>query len=367
MITVVLVDDMRPALRELEFLLKKYPEINITGMYTDPLTAIEEIAQLKPQVVFLDIHMPQLQGIDAASRILNSSPKTDIIFVTAFDQYAVEAFELHALDYLLKPVDEVRLEKTIVRLQEKTPTKKTMQAKKLKISCLGQLRVGWEDQEPIKWRAEKTKELFAYLLQNAGRGISKDELLDQLWSDAEPTKAIRQLYNGIYYIRKALQEYGIDESLVSIGSNYTLELGSVDYDVSYYYKFEKGNYAETIGELEILDNLYAGDYLEAEYYPWADYEKERLGKLFQQCLIKLAKLYKEQKQYAKAESKLIKAYVRNPYEEGTTELLLRLFMETGEKSKAVRHFNAYSKLIEDELGVKPGQELVKLYQSMDDE
>jgi len=166
MITAVLVDDMRPALRELEFLLKKYPEISISGMYTDPLAAIEKIGEMKPQVVFLDINMPQLKGIDAGSRILDLSPETDIVFVTAYDQYAVEAFEVHAMDYLLKPVAEKRLEKTVVRLQKKFSKAKEKHSLKLQIRCFGRFQMGWEGREPIKWRTEKARELFTFLLQN---------------------------------------------------------------------------------------------------------------------------------------------------------------------------------------------------------
>jgi len=119
MIRAVLVDDERPALRGLEHLLKNYSEVSIIGMYTNPLIAIEEIGFLKPQVVFMDINMPQLKGIDAASRILDLSPDTDIVFVTAFDQYAIEAFEIHALDYILKPISTERLGKTIERMMMK--------------------------------------------------------------------------------------------------------------------------------------------------------------------------------------------------------------------------------------------------------
>jgi chemotaxis response regulator CheB len=81
MIKAVLVDDERPALRGLEHLLKSYPEISISGMYTNPLKAIDEIGQLKPDIVFLDINMPQLKGIDAATRILDSS-RTRILYLS---------------------------------------------------------------------------------------------------------------------------------------------------------------------------------------------------------------------------------------------------------------------------------------------
>lgn len=364
MIKAVLVDDERPALRRLENLLKTYQEITIAGMYTSPLKAVDEIGHVKPHVVFLDINMPQLQGIDAASKILDASPDTDIIFVTAYDQYAVEAFELHALDYILKPITPDRLYKTVARVTKRKPVVQECSDQKLLIKCLGCYKVAWENQEPIKWRAEKTKELFAYLLQNQGRDISKGELLDKLWEEDDPDRAIRQLYNGIYYIRKALEEYGVDRSLISIGSNYNLKLGPVDYDVGRLYELEGSNQADSLETLEEMESLYAGGYLEGEDYPWAYFERENLGKLYQQCLIKLSRQYIEKKQFEKAESKLTKAYTQNPYEEIVTELLLKLYMETGEKSKAVRHFNSYSKLIKEDLGIKPDNKLYELYQSM---
>ena len=358
MITAVLVDDMRPALRELEFLLKEFPEISITGIYTDPLTAIEKIGEQKPQAVFLDINMPQLRGIDAASRILDLSPDTDIVFVTAYDEYAVEAFEVHALDYLLKPVSPERLKKTAERLMKRKPLLRESNKRQLQIKCLGRFQVAWEGEEPIKWRAEKTRELFAFLLHKQGKNISKDELLDKLWPEDEPEKAIRQLYNGIYHIRKALEQYGIDRSLISIDSSYHLKLGSVFYDVQRLYELGKGAPAGGIEALEEAESLYAGDYLQDEDYPWAFFERENIGKLFQQCLLRLSEQYIVEKQFVKAENALIKAYRRNPYEEIITELLLRLYAETGEKSKAVRHFNAYAKLLMEELGIQPDDKLL---------
>lgn len=364
MINAIIVDDEKPALRGIEFLLKEYQGISIIEMFTNPLTAIDEIRKLKPQVVFLDINMPQLKGIDAASRILDQSPDTDIVFVTAFDQYAIEAFELHALDYILKPINPERLKKTVERLLKKKPEEQESRGRKLQIKCLQHFQVSFEGLEPIKWRTEKTRELFAFLLHSRGRDITKEELLDKLWPEDEPVKAIRQLYNGIYYIRKALDGYGVDRSLICIDSNYSLKLGQVDYDVNRLYELEKSISEDRLESLEEAEMICKGDYLEGEDYPWAQFERERLEILSVQCQIKLSKHYIKKGQYEKAEEKLTKAYLRNPYEENTTELLLKLYLETGEKSKAVRHFNSYSKVIEEDLGIKPSDKLNKIYQSM---
>ncbi len=360
MITAVLVDDMRPALRELEFLLKKYPDISIEGMYTDPLAAIERIGAAKPQAVFLDISMPQLQGMDAASRILELSPETDIVFVTAYDQYAVEAFELHAMDYLLKPITEERLEKTVERLRGKSPLRRERRGSKLQIRCFGRFRMGWEGQEPIKWRIEKARELFAYLLQNHGRSISKDELLDRLWPEDDPEKAVKQLYNSSYYIRKALNAYGIDGDLISMNSSYSLKCGSVDWDVERFCElFEKsgGNRSKALEEME---ELYTASYLEGEFYPWSDFESERLSRLYDQCVLELSKSYIGEKLYDKAERVLLKAYNANPYLEEISELLLILYRESGNKGSAIRHFKTYADFLEKELGIKPEKKLQEL-------
>ncbi len=329
-------------------------------MYTDPIEAIDEIGQLKPDVVFLDINMPQLRGIDAASRILDVSPDTDIVFVTAFDQYAIEAFELHALDYLLKPIAEERLEKTVERLRKKIPLTTEYHSLKLQIRCFGRFRMGWEGHEPIKWRIEKSRELFAFLLQNHNRNIFRDELLDKLWPEDNPERAIKQLYNGIYYVRKALEAYGIDRTLISIDNNYNLQLGPVDWDVGHFCELVENNTEGRLEALEEMEALYTGDYLESEFYPWSDFERERLLKFYGQCGIELSKKYMQEKKYDQAERILLKAYNKNPYLEDISELLLKLYKETGNKSNAIRHFNAYSALIKEELGIMPDKRLHEL-------
>ncbi|MTI95546.1 MAG: response regulator [Firmicutes bacterium] len=360
--TAVLVDDERPALRGIENLLKEFPEISIIGTYTDPIKAINEIELLKPHVVFLDINMPQLMGTDVASKINAANPETDIVFVTAYDQYAVEAFELYALDYILKPIDPPRFKKSVERLLKK-PTEVENTAKKLQIKCLGRFQVGWQGKEPIRWRAEKTRELFAFLLHSQGNNVSKDLLLDKLWPNDNPDRAIRQLYNGIYYIRKALEEYGIDRSLVSIDNSYNLKLGAVDYDVGRVNELKR-NSDDSIETLEEIVEQFGGDYLEGEYYHWATGERTRLENLMQQCLITLAVLCIENREYSKAEYKLKEAYKINPYEERVTELFMKLYLYTEEQSKAIKHFKEYTELIKDELGLQPNEKIYELYQSI---
>jgi two-component system LytT family response regulator len=109
-----LIDDEADSLEVLTLLLKKYcPEIDILGKNNDPLIALADVKKLKPDVVFLDIQMPVLNGLELAEQIQYET--SEIIFTTAFDQYAISAIRFSALDYLLKPVDPVELKQAIQR------------------------------------------------------------------------------------------------------------------------------------------------------------------------------------------------------------------------------------------------------------
>ncbi len=115
---VLLVDDEELARSRLRSLLQGHADIEIVGEAEDGEEAIQKIEELKPDLVFLDIQMPGCSGTDVAQSL--PSPRPRIIFCTAFDQYALDAFELAALDYLLKPVTRARLAKAIERARQST-------------------------------------------------------------------------------------------------------------------------------------------------------------------------------------------------------------------------------------------------------
>jgi DNA-binding LytR/AlgR family response regulator len=106
-----LAEYLRARLHEL------WPELEIDAVAKNGIDALSEINKHKPQVAFLDIKMPGLSGLEVASRLLQSHSATHIVFVTAFDDFAVDAFEREAADYLLKPVADDRLLRTISRLK----------------------------------------------------------------------------------------------------------------------------------------------------------------------------------------------------------------------------------------------------------
>jgi two-component system LytT family response regulator len=118
MLRVVLADDERPARRFLANLLKTFPNVEVVGEAANGREALDLIEELKPGLALLDLQMPELGGLDAA-RLLKAGAAPLVAFVTAYDEFAVEAFELNAVDYLLKPVERERLAATIDRARER--------------------------------------------------------------------------------------------------------------------------------------------------------------------------------------------------------------------------------------------------------
>lgn len=117
-IRALLVDDEPLAIRGLTIRLENYDDVEIVGTCSNGREAVKVIKEKRPDLIFLDIQMPGFDGFSVVRSLVGEVEIPLVVFVTAFDQYALEAFESHALDYLLKPVDEDRLAEAIVRVRE---------------------------------------------------------------------------------------------------------------------------------------------------------------------------------------------------------------------------------------------------------
>jgi DNA-binding LytR/AlgR family response regulator len=140
MLRVVLVDDEKLSLDELSFILSKNSEIEIIGKYLDPLTALEFIKKNKPEIVFLDIQMPEIDGFTLAEEICKMDFSVSIVFATVFDKYAMKAFEMNAIDYVLKPFSEKRLEITMDKIRERYNCNKNIPSYSYNNIISGQVR-----------------------------------------------------------------------------------------------------------------------------------------------------------------------------------------------------------------------------------
>ena len=116
---VLVVDDEQLAREELCFLLEQTGGVQIVGQAADGPSALRLTGELEPDLLFLDVQMPGLTGFEVARRLIQEELVPQIVFVTAFDQYAVDAFSVNAVDYLLKPVDSARLAQTLERVHRR--------------------------------------------------------------------------------------------------------------------------------------------------------------------------------------------------------------------------------------------------------
>src|ERR1700683_2312366 len=118
-INTLIVDDEKPARDELAFLLKSFPEVHLVGQGKNGVEALALIKEHAPDLVFLDVQMPGLNGLGVIKKLVDRKTKLpQIVFATAFDSYAVQAFEVNAIDYLLKPFEKTRLARALARARK---------------------------------------------------------------------------------------------------------------------------------------------------------------------------------------------------------------------------------------------------------
>ena len=203
----ILVDDERPLLNELSKILDSVEEVEIVGAFSDPSKALSEAVSLKPELAFLDIEMPGINGLDLAERLAHIIPDINVLFITAYNHYATEAFAANALDYVLKPVRPERLMKAMGRVTRKSRQEDDESRAVLCIRSFGHFDVYLGD-EPVKWGRSKQRELFAYLLHSEGQWVDKYRICDDLWRDYDPDQALSHLQTAVWAVRKLFRETG---------------------------------------------------------------------------------------------------------------------------------------------------------------
>jgi two-component system LytT family response regulator/two-component system response regulator LytT len=198
----VLVDDEQLARDELGYLLGQVGGVDVIGQAGDGVEALATIGRLQPDLVFLDVQMPGLTGFEVARRLLDAGPASHIIFVTAYDQHAIEAFEVNAVDYLLKPVDPARLEVALQRARRRMSLDRRRGPDNDQLERIVQLvteRQSRRERLAIKVgerfllvRAEEI--IYASLVDDSitvvadqHAGISSDRTLDDLQARLDPT------------------------------------------------------------------------------------------------------------------------------------------------------------------------------------
>lgn len=370
-VRVLLIDDERMALRYLEKLLQNIEGLQLVGKFQDPREALEVIQKKRPDLVFLDVEMPEMNGIETAEQILLRSPETDIVFVTAFGDYAVKAFELNALDYLLKPVQKERLQKTLMRIQKEkesrddnSPATGSTQC----IRCFQSLQVELSESrgpETIRWRTNKAQELFSYFLHRRGQPVRKDLLLDLFWEEVDWKKGYAQLYTTVYQIRKTLDQLRIGVKIINCDDGYLLEMNNVSLDVD---EWENGLRSlpplteESVGDYTRLLELYRGDYF-AEYdYLWAESERQRLRMDWYNLASQVGNFLVANGEYSKAIVLYLRIQRFYPHVEELYFSLMKLYDVLGDREAVAGQDNSMREMLREEFEAEAPPHIKEWYQ-----
>lgn len=364
MIRAVIVDDEKPALEKLCRLLERQPGVEVVGAYNSPKKALEELPGLHPDIVFLDIEMPGFSGLEMAEAVRVMSGRSSVVFVTAYSQYALDAFGVEAMDYLVKPVTEERLAQTLKRLEKMRRYNEGEDKQPLlrSILTLGPLKLvdGADNALEINWRTNKTRELFALLVHHRGSPLRKDIIIEQLWPEIDSEKGSRMLHTTIHYLRKNLKAIGLPDALQFSNNRYVLNTGQITCDAEEFERLSARNTDGDAGRLAVLKRaagLYRGDYFEEEEYNWAADKKNKLLNLYLNLLMRVAEELIRLRDYHGAGDYLELLVLKNPLSEDAQVLLMEVYAEKGDRDRLIRQFDDYKRLLREELGVEPEREV----------
>jgi two-component system, LytTR family, response regulator LytT len=192
-INTIIVDDEKPARDELAFLLKAFPEINVIGQGKNGVDAVNLIKEHSPDLVFLDVQMPGLDGFGVLRKLVERKMKVPhVVFATAFDHYAVQAFDVNAVDYVLKPFDKARIAKAIQRARKVMETQ-TSTAERLE-QLVSQLNGNAKQHvQPAKILVKSGQRLLLVAAEDLIFASIEDGLISVVGRDVEGTSNYRTL------------------------------------------------------------------------------------------------------------------------------------------------------------------------------
>lgn len=249
---ILLVDDEELQLLRLTDAVKKaLPRESEILSYVNPVLAWEENKSTTVDIAFLDIDMPVLSGIMLAKKLKSVNPQVNVIFVTAYSEYAVDAYKLHASGYVPKPVNADKIKEELDGLRypvELTPTKK------LQVKCFGNFEV-FAGGVPVKFGRKKSKEFFAYLVDREGAAVNVNELNAILWEEDKKS----YFRNLVADIQASLKAVSAEEVFVKRRNEYFIDPSKIDCDA---YEYRRNN--------PNAIRMYRGEYM--AQYSWAIFE-----------------------------------------------------------------------------------------------
>ena len=251
------VDDESLALSDLTAALQAAEPAATVHAYTDPTKALEAVrtGEILPDIAFLDIQMRGWTGLDLALELKKTIPALEIIFVTAYSQYALESYSLHARGYLMKPVTAEAIEEELRNIGLTTvPVRKELS---LRVQCFGNFEVFYEG-KPLEFARAKSKELFAYLVFRRGSACSIRECAAILYEDREYGSALKnQIETFKSDMMRTLRKVDCEDAVIKGRKQLSVDTEKFSCD---YYQYLNGESSAI--------NAFVGEFM--TQYSWAE-------------------------------------------------------------------------------------------------
>ncbi|WP_369436275.1 response regulator [Lysinibacillus fusiformis] len=363
-IRAVLIDNEPLALHYFQNKLQNFLQIEVIQTFTSVKLFLNNLPSLDFEVIFLDVKLDELSGLEVADIIKTNRPHVSVIFITSYRDFAIQAYEVGGLDYLLKPISHARLEKTVMRIEHEFSMQKlTQQASStlLKVQCFDQFSV-YSNNSLVSFKTEKTKELFSYFILHPNMPIHRDYLIEILWPDLDYVRAKSNLHTALSYLRKTLNNIGYSNCIIFTNKYYIFEKPNIMCDL---YEFQK--YYNDFTKLEFppifLINqcltIYKNGLLVFDDYGWATTYKDKHYKSYIDLLEKgiQATILTETDTAIDYLNSLLEY---DPYNEQKLEYYLQVLMNAGHHQQAHKLFLAYEQKLKEDLALTPSPTLMEI-------
>lgn len=368
---VLLVDDEHAMLLAMRLLLAKIEGVELVGAFQSAAEALDFVHRTEVDLAFLDIQLAEESGLDLARSLRSLNAGLDIVFTTSHTGFAMQAYDVYPLDYMVKPISRKRLAQTISRaaagraVPEAQAQTRDSAGSRLEVRGLGCFEASGEHTGNVRWISRKSMELFAYLVNHRGRSVAKARVIEELFPDMPFKNAERYLYTAVYQLRKALSEHGCKEMVVSAQEKYRVDLACSDVD---FIRFEEDlQHCPEINESNAaaairLESRFTGELFEGSAFDWADAERERLTIRYESFARRLAVWLLAQKQYREVTRIAARIAARNAFDEEARMLLLQAYGAMGDRQSLRDCYASYKQLLHEELGVGPAPHVEQLYE-----
>lgn len=247
---IVVIDDEKAALNLVRIMLRTLPQAVFTEGFTNPAEGVEYVSAHRTDVVFLDIEMPRMDGMEAARRLLELEEPPYIVFVTSHAEYALPAWDV-AVGYVLKPFSRQKIAEVLDRCL--LLPGRNRQDKNIRIRCFPRFSIAI-DGKPAEFQSRRARELLAYLVMREGSWVMTGDIVYEFFGDTDEQRG-KNNYNVVAYrLRTSLKDFGVPELVEFEYGRCRLKSEMVSCD---YYDYLKG-----------CRDLFHGSFLEE--YSWAE-------------------------------------------------------------------------------------------------